>query len=69
MYSGRGIDEDALNNLPVDDSVFDQLPGSEYSAADGNTGSPMNVFAFTVIACALVRTCACVSSCAVSEYS
>ena len=41
IYSGCGIDEGSLNNLPVDDSVFDQLPGSEYSAADGNTGSPM----------------------------
>ena len=34
MTTKKGIDEDALKELPHDASVFDDLPGSEYSAAD-----------------------------------
>ena len=39
LKSGDGIDKDALDQLPDDATVFDQLPGSEYSAADASSSA------------------------------
>ena len=36
LRTGQGVDNDALKQLPADDSVFDELPSSEYSAADAS---------------------------------
>ena len=41
LRTGCGIDEDALKQLPTDDTVFDQLPGSEYSFADADASGSM----------------------------
>ena len=39
LRTGKGVDKAALDRLPVDDSVFDQLPGSEYSSSDAGGAS------------------------------